>query len=73
MRLTLAAATALAPNTALADTAIDVGPRPLFLVDRMEDGPLKDRLAACAGDPVARTDFSIGRALGAAPFARARG
>lgn len=42
----------------LADT-IQLGPRPLFLVDQMRDGPLKDRLAACAEAPVSRTMFSI--------------
>ncbi len=39
---------------------IEVGVRPLYLIDRMEDGPLKDKLAACAGQPVRRTAFSIG-------------
>ncbi len=42
----------------LADS-VSVGPRPLFLVDLLEDGALKDQLAACADQPVRRTDFSI--------------
>jgi glycerophosphoryl diester phosphodiesterase len=42
---------------AMADTT---DPRPLFLIDRMADGPLKDRLAACAGQPMKTTLFSIG-------------
>lgn len=40
--------------------AADVGPRPLFLVDQLEPGPLKDTLMACASDPVRPTRFSIG-------------
>ena len=39
---------------------INVGPRPLYLVDQMEDSTLKDMLLSCAGKPVAKTDFSIG-------------
>jgi glycerophosphoryl diester phosphodiesterase len=38
----------------------DVGPRPAFLVDAMEDGPLKEKLAACVGQPMERKLFSIG-------------
>lgn len=39
---------------------IELGPRPGFLIDRMADGPLKTKLAACADmDPI-RSDFSIG-------------
>jgi len=37
-----------------------VGVRPLYLVDDMADGELKDTIAACAADPVQVTDFSIG-------------
>lgn len=43
----------------LADT-ISTGPRPLYLIDQMEPGPLKDTLLSCASKPVKRTDFSIG-------------
>ena len=49
----------LGASPALAET-FHMGPRPLFLVDQMEDGPLKEKLASCAGDPVKRTLFSIG-------------
>ncbi|WP_316013952.1 glycerophosphodiester phosphodiesterase family protein [Roseobacter sp. HKCCA0434] len=42
-----------------AGPAVDLGPRPYFLVDRMEEGALRDRLAACEG-PFERTAFSIG-------------
>jgi len=36
-----------------------LGPRPFYLVDKMKDGPLKTRLAACSG-PFHKTDFSVG-------------
>ncbi|AVL55049.1 glycerophosphodiester phosphodiesterase [Roseobacter denitrificans] len=39
---------------------ITSGPRPLYLVDQMAPGPLRDRLMSCANDPVRRTLFSIG-------------
>lgn len=39
---------------------IQVGPRPDWLVDDMDDGPLKDRLQQCENKPMGRTDFSIG-------------
>ena len=39
---------------------IELGPRPAFLVDRMTDGALKEKLMSCIGTPAARTDFSIG-------------
>jgi glycerophosphoryl diester phosphodiesterase len=36
-----------------------IGPRPFYLVDKMKDGPLKQKLAQCTG-PFHKTDFSIG-------------
>ena len=36
-----------------------IGPRPFYLVDKMKDGPLKEKLRACTG-PFHKTDFSIG-------------
>ena len=39
--------------------AIQVGPRPHYLVDGMDAGALRDRLLACADQPVRRTRFSI--------------
>lgn len=39
---------------------IELGPRPAFLVDRMADGALKEKLMSCIGTPASRTDFSIG-------------
>jgi glycerophosphoryl diester phosphodiesterase len=43
---------------AVAPAQAQLGPRPFYLVDKMEDGPLKARLAACTG-PFHKTDFSI--------------
>lgn len=36
-----------------------IGPRPFYLVDKMKDGPLKEKLQQCTG-PFHKTDFSIG-------------
>src|SRR5688572_5291444 len=41
------------------DGVIQVGPRPAYLVDGMDEGPLKDKLERCENEPVRRTDFSI--------------
>lgn len=56
----LAIPAALTATAAFANGDIETGVRPLYLIDRMEDGALKDRLAACAGQSVRRTLFSIG-------------
>lgn len=37
-----------------------LGPRPFFLVDDLEDGELKETLQACSDGPFFRSDFSIG-------------
>ncbi len=39
---------------------VELGPRPFWLVDDMDDGPLKRRLQACNTDKVKPSDFSIG-------------
>lgn len=39
---------------------VQLGPRPYYLVDDMEDGPLKQKLLSCSEGPFERTDFSIG-------------
>ncbi len=39
---------------------VQIGPRPFYLIDRMADGPLKDKLSACEEGPFKRTLFSIG-------------
>lgn len=39
---------------------IQVGPRPYYLVEDMDDGPLKRKLEQCSEGPFKKTDFSIG-------------
>jgi glycerophosphoryl diester phosphodiesterase len=41
------------------DDNVQVGPRPFYLVEGMDEGPLKNKLEACKDEPVRRTDFSI--------------
>jgi glycerophosphoryl diester phosphodiesterase len=41
------------------DDIIQVGPRPAYLIEGMEEGALKRRLQSCEDKPVRRTDFSI--------------
>ena len=36
-----------------------IDPRPFYLVDKMKDGPLKEKLKQCTG-PFHKSDFSIG-------------
>jgi glycerophosphoryl diester phosphodiesterase len=48
--------------------SIQVGQRPLYLVDGMDDGPLKQRLLQCKDGPFRRTDFSIGHRGAALQF-----
>ncbi|EYD70460.1 glycerophosphodiester phosphodiesterase family protein [Limimaricola hongkongensis] len=62
----LALATAL-PGMALAEShmaegaggALSYGERPFFLIEAMQDGPLKDKLMSCQGQSPERTAFSI--------------
>ena len=46
--------------TPLAAEEVGYGPRPGYLIDRMAEGPLKEKLAGCMGQTPARSDFSIG-------------
>jgi glycerophosphoryl diester phosphodiesterase len=39
---------------------VQVGPRPHYLVEDMEDGPLKSELQQCSEKPLQVSDFSIG-------------
>lgn len=57
---TLGAALLAAPALAQTSGVIELGPRPFYLVDRMEEGPLKDKLMSCMGQAPERTLFSIG-------------
>lgn len=40
--------------------ALTYGPRPFYLIDRMEEGPLKAKLASCRDQDVSTSLFSIG-------------
>lgn len=62
MRFTKAAsiaALAVLSTPVIADT-IELGPRPYYLINQMAEGPLKEKLEACIGQPLRKTDFSIG-------------
>ncbi len=48
--------------------SIQVGQRPRFLVDGMDEGPLKARLQQCKAGPFRKTDFSIGHRGAALQF-----
>jgi len=50
------------------DALVQLGPRPFYLVNGMEEGPLKDRLMQCKDGPFERTDFSIGHRGAALQF-----
>lgn len=43
-----------------ANENIQVGPRPYYLVEDMDESPLKKKLQSCAEGPFKRSDFSIG-------------
>jgi glycerophosphoryl diester phosphodiesterase len=47
------------PRPGRGDALIQVGDRPAFLVDGMDDSALKRKLASCSNDLVRRTKFSI--------------
>lgn len=62
--LTLALCATTLAGSAMADVITDfsvqVGPRPLYLVDNMDDGELKQKLAACMTGPSSTSTWSIG-------------
>jgi len=43
----------------MSDRGVQLGPRPFYLVEGMDAGPLKDRLMQCMKGPFYRSDFSI--------------
>jgi len=51
-----------------ANQSIQLGPRPFYLVDGMDEGELKDTLTQCKAGPFYRTDFSIGHRGAALQF-----
>ncbi len=48
--------------------SIQLGPRPFFLVDDMDEGALKDKLNQCKAGPFHKSDFSIGHRGAALQF-----
>ncbi len=48
--------------------SVQLGPRPFFLVDDMDEGPLKTELRKCAKGPFKKSDFSIGHRGAALQF-----
>ena len=52
------------PNSA----NVELGPRPFFLVNEMEDGRLKRQLQRCSTGPFKKSDFSIGHRGAALQF-----
>ena len=50
------------------NNSIQLGPRPFYLVDGMDEGKLKDRLMQCKDGPFRKTDFSIGHRGAALQF-----
>lgn len=50
------------------DGSVQLGPRPFYLVQGMDEGKLKNRLLRCQDGPFYRTDFSIGHRGAALQF-----
>lgn len=50
------------------DSSVQLGPRPFFLVNDMEDSRLKRRLLQCSEGPFTKSDFSIGHRGAALQF-----
>jgi len=63
----LATVAPAAAQTVALPTEAQIGPRPFYLVDKMKDGPLKEKLCQCTG-PFRKTDFSIGHRGAAMQF-----
>jgi glycerophosphoryl diester phosphodiesterase len=53
---------------ARADDTVQLGPRPFFLINGLDEGPLKEKLKSCATGPFKRTTFSIGHRGAAMQF-----
>ncbi|MEC7939330.1 MAG: glycerophosphodiester phosphodiesterase family protein [Pseudomonadota bacterium] len=51
-----------------ATKSANLGPRPLFLVNNMDESPLKTKLLSCSEGPFHRSDFSIGHRGAAMQF-----
>ncbi|MEZ5399903.1 MAG: glycerophosphodiester phosphodiesterase family protein [Bryobacteraceae bacterium] len=73
MRIHISAFAAVAmavPHLAIAQyqPPVEVGPRPLYLIEGMEASKLKDKLMGCKEGPFLRKDFSIGHRGAALQF-----
>ena len=51
-----------------ATESANLGPRPLFIVNKMDESPLKTKLLSCSEGPFHRSDFSIGHRGAAMQF-----
>jgi glycerophosphoryl diester phosphodiesterase len=68
IRFTLAAALAASPaftRGAAAEENVQLGPRPYYLIEKLDPGELKTTLQECADMDFRKTDFSIGHRGGA--------
>lgn len=54
------AAEAGTPATGSPDYGLSYGPRPAYLISKLPEGALKDKLQSCAAQTPSRSDFSIG-------------
>lgn len=63
--LSLVAGQAIAENHS---TSVQLGPRPFYLVDSMDDSELKEKLKSCMAGPFAKSDWSIGHRGAAMQF-----
>jgi hypothetical protein len=54
------------------ESSVQLGPRPFFLVNEMEDGRLKRQLQKCTAGPFKKSDFSIGHRGAALQFPSTR-
>src|SRR5262245_59992667 len=50
------------------EAAVQLGPRPFFLVNDMAESRLKRQLQSCTGGPFSKSDFSIGHRGAALQF-----
>ncbi len=50
------------------NSSVELGPRPFFLLNEMEDGSLKRQLQRCTAGPFKKSDFSIGHRGAALQF-----
>ncbi|MHA3914288.1 glycerophosphodiester phosphodiesterase family protein [Halovulum sp. GXIMD14793] len=67
MKYSLALALSILAAPSFAD-AVNLGPRPFYLIDQMQDGPLKSELQACRGQEMKPSLFSIGHRGAAMQF-----